>query len=85
MKKSIPTKIRLPLVLLLGGYFCAYPLLWSRQEGVLFALTDHGCIRKTCEAPALRSEWLARGPLCAPITAFYKPVNALLYSDSKWK
>lgn len=72
-------------VLLIGAYAAAYPLLWAREEAVMYALTDRGCFRRTWEEPALRSDWLARGPLRGPLTTLYAPVNSVLYSSPGWK
>jgi hypothetical protein len=72
-------------VALIGGYFAIYPLLWKREVAEMYALTDHGCFRKTMEMPALRSVWLADSALRTPVTALYSPINSVLYANARWK
>jgi hypothetical protein len=85
MPKIITKNKGLLAVLLLLGYVGSYAVLLGSRKDAIFALTDHGCLKKTREVPALRSAWLERSPFRGFLTVVYWPVNALLLSQTEWK
>jgi len=86
MPKIISRNKALLTALVLVGYLGSYAALWGTSEVTMFAMTvDRGCIRSTRTEPALRSDWLARGPLRGFVTTLYWPVNALRLSQAEWR
>lgn len=86
MKRFATRNKAIVIVAVLTGYIASYLALWKPGMDVVYCYTfDRGCITKTREVPELRSRWIARGALRAPVTAMYWPINAVLLSQSKWK
>lgn len=85
MKRFVRRNKAILIVAALTGYLGTYLALWKPGLDVIYAYTTDGCITKCREVPELRSQWIARGPLRAPVTVIYWPINAVMLSQSKWK